>query len=368
MRSQFLPVSAAVFVLAAIMCLPAIAQKADFAVEMHSTSQIFSVAFSPGGRMLATGNQDDTIRLWDLTTGRQVRALTGHIGYVHAVAFSPDGSTLISGSEDKTAVLWDLATGQEIRTVHSYTGAISSIALSPDGHTLVTTGGRTLWIWDLPSGREILSRTGDEETRIISVAFSLDGYTFAWGSNENSVGLAELKVEQPQIDPVTGRARPANPLQAQRNLSAHADSVTSVAFSHDGRTLASGSVDDTIKLWDVASGLQLRTLAGHADTVTSLAFSPDGRLLASASIDATIILWDTATGQQLRTLIGHSGSVASVAFSPDGRTLASGGEYSTVKLWDVSTGHEIQTLRAPPAEPWSPPPPAPTADTPCGCG
>jgi hypothetical protein len=117
-----------------------------------------------------------------------------------------------------------------------------------------------------------------------------------------------------------------------------------VAFSPDGRLLASGSLDATIKLWEVASGREVRTLSGHTGGVTSVAFSPDGRLLASGSLDATIKLWEVASGREVRTLSGHTGGVTSVAFSPDGRLLASGSGDRTIKLWEVTSGSLVRTL------------------------
>ncbi|KAJ6013047.1 hypothetical protein N7522_003402 [Penicillium canescens] len=129
-----------------------------------------------------------------------------------------------------------------------------------------------------------------------------------------------------------------------QTLEGHSDRVRSVAFSPDGHTLASGSDDHTIKLWDTATGTHRQTLEGHSKWVRSVAFSPDGLILASGSDDHTIKLWDTATGTQRQTLDGHSHVVNSVAFSPDGLTLASGSEDNTIKLWDTATGTQRQTL------------------------
>ena len=129
-------------------------------------------------------------------------------------------------------------------------------------------------------------------------------------------------------------------LQIPRNRVAHDKAVSSVAYSPDGKTLASGSSDNTIKLWDVKTGKEQATLEGHTDAVFSVAYSPDGKTLASGSVDKTIKLWDVATGKEQATLKGHTEAVISVAYSPDGKTLASGSRDKTIKLWDVKTGKE----------------------------
>jgi len=135
------------------------------------------------------------------------------------------------------------------------------------------------------------------------------------------------------------------PMPCIRTLEGHSHSVSSVAFSPDGKVLASGSFDDTIKLWDVQTGRALQTLTGHSDNVNSVAFSPDGKVLASGS--ATIKLWDVQTGRVQQTLTGYSDIVNSVAFSPNGKVLASGSYDNTIKLWDVQTRRALQTLTGP---------------------
>jgi WD40 repeat protein len=162
---------------------------------------------------------------------------------------------------------------------------------------------------------------------VLSVAFSPDGQTLASGSHDKTIKLWDVK---------TGKLR--------YTLRGHSGSVRSVAFSPDGQTLASGSGDKTIKLWDVKTGKLRDTLSGHSGSVVSVAFSPDGQTLASGSYDKTIKLWDVKTGKVRHTLTGHFNWVYSVAFSPDGQTLASGGDDKTIKLWDVQTGKVRHTL------------------------
>jgi tricorn protease-like protein len=277
-----------------------------------------SVAFSPDGRRLASGSWNNTIKLWDVATGQEVRTLSGHNSGVLSVAFSPDGRLLASASGDHTVKLWDVETGQEVRTLREHTDVVRSVAFSPDGRLLASgSDDHTVKFWNVATGQEVRTLRGHTD-EVRSVAFSPDGRLLASASSDQTVKLWDVE---------TG--------QAVRTLRGHTDWVWSVAFSPDGRLLASASSDQTVKLWDVETGQEMRTLRGHTDWVWSVAFSPDGRLLASASSDYMVKLWDVATGQEVRTLSGHNGPVLSVAFSPDGRLLASGSWDGTVRIWGI---------------------------------
>jgi WD40 repeat protein/tRNA A-37 threonylcarbamoyl transferase component Bud32 len=213
----------------------------------HS-SDVNSVAFSGDGKLLGSGSDDNTIKLWNVANQQEIRTLKGHSTWVWAVAFSGDGKTLASGSADKTIRLWNLETGEEIGTLKGHSGGVSSITFSPDGKTLASGSlDKTIKLWNLETGQEIGTFKG------------------------------------------------------------HSNAVASVAFSPDGATLASGSWDKTIKLWNLATAKEIRTFEGHSDMVLSVAFSPDGVTLASGSKDKTIKLWNLVTGEATYTLKQHSG-------------------------------------------------------------
>lgn len=273
----------------------------------HSDN-VWSVAFSPDSRILASGSKDNTVKLWDVVTAPEVRTLKGHTEGVCSVAFSADARWLASGSHDKTIKVWNVAAGNEVRTLRGSTEPVCSVAFSPDGRWLASgSWDHTITLWDVASWGEV--RTLTDTDAVNGVAFSPDSRWLASADNDFTIKLWDV---------ASG--------QEARTLTGHTDAVYSVAFGRGGRLLASGSRDNTIRLWNLSSGQWTRALTGHTEAVDSVAFSPDSRWLASGS--DTIKLWDVASGQEVRTLTG----VGTVAFSPDGHWLASVLDH-TVKLW-----------------------------------
>jgi len=240
------------------------------------------VAFSPDGQRIVTGSWDQTAKLWDAHSGRELRTLKGHGASIWSVAFSPDGQRIVTGSYDQTAKVWDAASGRELLTLKGHNARIWSVAFSPDSQRIVTgSDDQTAKIWDVANGRELLTLKG------------------------------------------------------------HSGLIKSVAFSRDGQRIVTGSADQTAKVWDAASGQELFTLKGHGHQVRSVAFSPDGQRIVTGSADKTARVWDSAGGRELLTLSGHTASIWSVAFSPDGQRIVTGSDDQTAKVWQTARAEQV---------------------------
>jgi WD40 repeat protein len=305
------------------------------------TKRLTDIAFSPDGKRLASVGGDATLRVWEVATGKELHALpTAQDVTIQAVTFSPDGQVLASAGWDATVRLWDPATGRKVRTLRASgfdQDIVYSIAFSPDSKKLLAVGqlvaaglNEPILVYDVAGGERQRKLDGQVTNGLMSVAVHPDGKVFATAGHLEGVRLWDF---------ATGRL-----LKTLR----HDATVSQVVFSRDGQMLASAGDDRMIRIWDVATGREVHKLEGHSGVqgkgiaggqmVTSVAFSPDGKLLASAAaFENTVRLWEVTHGRQIRTFTGHTGTVARVVFHPDGKTLASAGEDGMVKLWDVSS-------------------------------
>jgi uncharacterized protein with WD repeat len=279
-----------------------------------------AVAFSPNGKLLASGSYDGIIKFWDTDSWAKVATLKGHSDLAH-FAFSPDGDLVVSGPFDhKMVKVWDTSTWQNIASLAADSSPVS-FAFSPGGGFLACGSQETIRVWETAAWENIETVTLDGNISW-SVAFSPDGRLLAWTS-AGTVQVWDAAVWKPAT-----------------TLTGHREKVRSVAFSPDGKLLVSADGRE-VRVWDTTAWRTVATLPRHLEDVSSLAFSPDGEVLVSAAGDA-VKVWDTTSWENTVTLRKDWRGVRSVAFSPDGRLLACGCWDKTVRVFDTATWQELK--------------------------
>lgn len=289
---------------------------------------VSNVLFSPDGQTVATTGWDGTVRIRDVRSGRETLVFQGHSQEVWSAAFSPDGKWLASAGGNPTTAtgavteirVWNVATGEERLHLKGPFRVVWSVAISPDGKYLAAGGtNQIIKVWDFRSGEEVARCTGEiEKMDTWAITFSSDSRRLVSAHGDGTLRVWDAGTGR-QLSKITG----------------HESWVHSVACSPDGSYLASSGGDNTVRLWDSSTGTLIRT-RGHTRAIWAVAFSSDSKHLASAGDDRVVKVWAVANGEEVFVLRGHDAGVRGVVFSPDGQQIATASWDGTAKIWDAT--------------------------------
>lgn len=302
-----------------------------------NTSGIDDIQYSPDGTRLAVAGSTG-IWLYDMNTDEEPLLLTTDRMGAYDVSFSPDGQILAAGCEDELIRFWDVRTGKHKKTFITEHERPLRVLFSRDGNTLASWDNYEVNLWDVATSSH--KKTSRRYSNFRNASMYEDFINVS--INDGGGTLASIDEDNYTIrlwDVITG--------QEERRLKGHTKNVESIAFSPDGKTLASGGRDKTVCLWNVATGKHKQTLKGHRKSIDSIVFSTDGQMLATASRDKTVRVWDAIIGKHKKTLKGHTAPVNGAVFSPDAQKIISWSNDQTIRLWDVGTGEVKKNLKVP---------------------
>ncbi len=346
--------------------------KPELVLQTGHSKQVEAVIFSPENGWAASGSFDNTIKIWEVESGRELRSLSGHSNAVKALACSTDGKWLASGGNDGTVRIWDVESAKEVKNFDNKKATVQAIAFSPDGKRLASGGSDNLvTVRDLETGKELV--LADHTSSVTALIFSPDGKIMASGSADHTVKIWDVDKGKKLQD-----------------LKKHTDEIRVLRFSDDGSLLASGGLDKTVHVWKAATGREVTALNNHAekvialkfisgdkvmsadaggtiktwdlipkhpplsstteaiskaDSVESASFNFDGTMLAIGNGDGTTLIADTKTGKLAKTLENYTTGFSGAAFSSDGNFLAAASSDNSVKLWDLRTGQSLSPLK-----------------------
>ena len=305
-------------------------------LQLGHQGPVNRAVYSADGKQVLTASSDNTARIWDAASGKEIRRFEGHGAMVRSAVYSADGKQVLTASSDNTARIWDAASGKEIRRFEGHGDWVRSAVYSADGKQVLTASDdNTARIWDAASGKEIRRFEG-HGARVLSAVYSADGKQVLTASDDNTARI---------WDAASGKEI--------RRFEGHGARVWSAVYSADGKQVLTASDDKTARIWDAASGKEIRRFEGHGARVLSAVYSADGKQVLTASDDNTARIWDAASGKEIRRFEGHGDWVWSAVYSADGKQVLTASDDKTARIWDAASGKEIRRFEGHGARVWS---------------